>query len=183
MRPDEAIARSRGRWADPRWSQSLRSRSRLSRLRATGGLPGDTADAGGSFVVSGNREKVRSVTVNVESQDYHTGAHNCPTGSVTVSGPLEVKKWKIKGTQPFWAFGKLGFLPHTHHQSRAFEDAPVHATLDGQPRQNVAAKVDFGRADQKGIAFVTLDLDANHIKPGYTTSLCTPDITSFGPTK
>jgi hypothetical protein len=146
------------------------------------GAPGDATDASGSLVVTSNRKEVKSLTVNVESQDYHTGAHNCPTGSVTVSEAVEIKKWTIQGTQPFWAFGKLGFLPNSHHRSRRFEEASVRATLDGQPRHNVAIKIDFGRADQKGLAFVTLDLDANHIKPAYGTSLCTPDVDSFQPT-
>jgi hypothetical protein len=90
---------------------------------------------------------ITSVTFDVGSQAESNS--NCPTGSVSVPGPLELKRYKFPGGRPFWGFGRVV-------RSKAFprgkyEDAPVTATLDGQPVKGATFGLDFAPAKTEGV--------------------------------
>jgi hypothetical protein len=99
-----------------------------------------------NFVVARNRTTVTSLTIGVTSTDINPG---CPTGSVTVPGPLELKLYKFPGTRPFWAFGKV---EHKKKGQDAFKEAPVRgATLDGQPIKGAKLTLEFDKFKRGGV--------------------------------
>jgi hypothetical protein len=99
-----------------------------------------------NFVVAKNRTTVTSLTIGVTSTDINPG---CPTGSVTVPGPLELKLYKFPGTRPFWAFGKV---EHKKKGQDAFKEAPVRdATLDGQPIKGAKLTLEFDKFKRGGV--------------------------------
>jgi hypothetical protein len=111
----------------------------------------ETDAALGSFVVASSRTQITSLTFTVESQDTNPG---CPTGAVSVPGPLELKLYKFKGTRPFWAFGKVGHhrAPKGLPPTPVFQDAPVSGTVDGQPLKGAKLNVQFVKSNTAGIA-------------------------------
>jgi hypothetical protein len=132
----------------------------------------------GGFVLAG--DSVTSLTWVVGSGDLPSG---CPTGSVTITGPLTIKYYKIAGSRPFWAFGKFGYVKIGHDRLREFEEAPVGATIDGQQARNVAVELEFdtdGTPTGKLVrAAGILDLKVNTRKPQYTSSSCALSIGEF----
>jgi hypothetical protein len=93
----------------------------------------------GNFTVAGSG--VTSMTFAVTSDSGENPG--CPTGSVSVPGPLGLKRYKFSRGRPFWAFGRV-----VH---KKFEDAPVTATLDGQPIKGAELSIQFVAADTVGI--------------------------------
>jgi hypothetical protein len=106
------------------------------------------SNEGGStnFVVARNHTTVTSLTIGVTSESINPG---CPTGSVTVPGPLELKLYKFAGTRPFWAFGKV---ERKKKGGDLFKEAPVHrATLDGQPIKGATLTLQFEKIRRDGV--------------------------------
>jgi hypothetical protein len=93
----------------------------------------------GNFTVAGTA--VKSMTFAVTSDSGENPG--CPTGSLSVPGPVGLKRYKFAGGRPFWAFGRV-----VH---KSFEAAPVTATLDGQPIKGAKLSLQFVAADTQGI--------------------------------
>jgi hypothetical protein len=92
-----------------------------------------------SFVVAASRTRVTSLTIGIASGTTNPG---CPTGSVSVPGPLDLKDYRFSGTRPFWAFGRI--------LHKGFKAAPVSATLDGQPLKGATLELEFAKASIGG---------------------------------
>jgi hypothetical protein len=99
-----------------------------------------------NFTVAG--AGVTSLTFAVTSDSGENPG--CPTGSVSVSSSLGLKRYKFARSRPFWAFGRV--VRNKHFPRGEFEDAPVTATLDGQPIKGAALSVQFVAADTEGLA-------------------------------
>jgi hypothetical protein len=130
----------------------------------------------GGFVLAGG--SVTSLTAVVAGQYIPS---SCPTGSVTVPGPIAIKHYKHIG----WAFGKFGFITINRHHVKRFEEAPVTATLNGQPVRNVALELEFDSGGARNGRLVRaagiLDLDVSATPRGYTSSACAESIGEFRP--
>ena len=96
----------------------------------------------GSFTIASGG--VKSMTLDVTDQSGENPG--CPTGSLSVPGPLGLTYYKLKGTRPFWGFGKIVKKP-----AKTFVDATVTATLDGQPVKGAKLSIQFVAADTDGV--------------------------------
>jgi hypothetical protein len=113
--------------------------------------PADGTEAIASFTVTSNGTGITSLTFGVTSQAE--SRPKCPTGSVSVTGPLGMKLYKgLYRSSPFWAFGRVVTKPYIGvGRVRVFADAPVTATLDGQPLKGAMFGMEFGPADTEGV--------------------------------
>jgi hypothetical protein len=142
------------------------------------GAPQD-GSISGSIVVTSGRDVVKSLTFVVGNDAIPAG---CPTGTVTIRGPLALKYYTFAGTRPFWAFGKVA-LVGTSHTKRFQETRVSDATLDGKPDPNIAIELEFdsGSPQNDRIAGGVLDLQANKIKPAYGASTCGGSLAELQP--
>jgi hypothetical protein len=104
----------------------------------------DVAFANFTVVGSG----VTSLTLAVTDQSGENPG--CPTGSVSVPGPLEIKRYKFPGSRAFLGFGRV-VHDNAVEGHKKFEDAPVTATLDGQPIKGAKFSIQFVPADTEGV--------------------------------
>jgi hypothetical protein len=131
---------------------SLALADSLERPAAGAWEPYGTADfvqsnvAFGSFTITAGGITGMTFVVTTSSESNA----GCPTGSVSVSGALGLKLYKLSGTRPFYAFGRV-VTDKALPGHKRFEDAPVTATLDGQPVKNAMLSIQFVPADTQGI--------------------------------
>jgi hypothetical protein len=106
--------------------------------------------AQGNFTVTSGGGGVSAMTFAVTSESGENPG--CPTGSVSVPGPLEVRYYKFKHSRPFWGFGQI---VNKHYKGegvvKVFDDAAVTATLDGQPVKGAKLSIQFVPANTEGI--------------------------------
>ncbi len=93
-----------------------------------------------NFVVSSSRTEVTSLTISVEYPETNKG---CPTGTVTVPGPLELKEFKFEKMSPFWAFGLV--VP-----ALKFVPAPFSDSLDGKRLKGATLELTFATVKIEG---------------------------------
>jgi hypothetical protein len=139
------------------------------------------ASISGSIVVTNGRNEVKSLTFDVGGDAVPTG---CPTGTLTIRGPLALKYYTFAGSRPFWAFGKVALVTNGSSRTKRFQETRVSgATLDGKPYGNVALVLEFdsGSAQNDRIASGELDLEASKIKSAYGDSTCGGSIGELQP--
>jgi hypothetical protein len=141
----------------------------------------EDAAISGSLVVASGRNEIKSMTFDVEGDAVPTG---CPTGTLTIPGPLELKYYVLKGTRPFWAFGQVANVDINGSHLKRFQETRVSgATLGGKPDNNIELDIQFdnGSAQNDRIAGGILDLEANKIKPAYGASTCAGSVGELQP--
>jgi hypothetical protein len=141
----------------------------------------EDAAVSGSLVVTSGRNEIKSMTFDVEGDAVPTG---CPTGTLTIPGPLELKLYVFKGTRPFWAFGQVANVAINGSHLKRFQETRVSgAMLDGKPDNNIELDIQFdsGSAQNERIAGGILDLEANKIKPAYGSSTCAGSVGELQP--
>jgi hypothetical protein len=77
----------------------------------------------------------------------------CPTGSVSVPGPLEDKPYDLKAAGRGWGFGKVVTKRDKNDGGtfKTFDEAPVKATLDGQPLKDAKLSLEFAASPYEGV--------------------------------
>jgi hypothetical protein len=103
---------------------------------------GSNAQLGG-FVLEGG---VKSLTFSLPGENSVPAS--CPTGSVTVSGPLALRYYKNLRE---YEFGKPEYK---HHRVVSVKPVPVSATLDGQRLSGATLTFEFSLNGSHGTKFV-----------------------------
>jgi hypothetical protein len=124
-----------------RWASSTRMRGYVS----------------ASFVVTSDGKDLKSLTFNVTSDTVLAG---CPTGLLTIPGPLELKDDPTYGS-PYWGFGMLSLHTGTEQMIRV-----SGARLKGKPVKNVALEITFSAPGGQVLAGGEISVDPNDVKPG-----------------
>jgi hypothetical protein len=111
----------------------------------------ETDVAQDNFTVTSGGGGVSSLTFAITMESNQKTS--CPTGSVSVPGPLEVKYYNRKHGGPGWIFGKVvtkrdKFEAGTY---TVIEEVPVTATLNGQPLKGAKLSLEFTAADTEGV--------------------------------
>jgi hypothetical protein len=111
----------------------------------------ETYVAQDNFTVTSGGAGISSMTFAITNESNQRA--KCPTGSVSVPGPLEVKYFDRKDGGPAWGVGKVvtkrdKYGPGTF---KVFEEVSVKATLNGQPLKAAKLSVEFTASPYAGL--------------------------------
>jgi hypothetical protein len=111
----------------------------------------ETYVAQDNFTVISGGAGVASLTFAITDESNQRA--KCPTGSVSVPGPLEVKYYDRKDGGPDWGVGKVVTKRDKYDGGtyKAFEEIPVKATLNGQPLKTAKLSLQFTASPYEGL--------------------------------